>query len=608
MRIWVLAYFSVILAVGVLLGTGLVSDWGEWYSVEPGYRMQTEAFLDGTVAVSNNPQAIPWDMAWARERVQQVWGLGVPAWRLPFEAVARVFGQPAFPDRFAFGIAFALLSFAVLKLFFVRPGEENALDVLKHRPERFCAPFLLLLFPPFLTLCQTRFLAYEEASAYSFLAGIALFVGTVCFVRKPTLAIFLVLGFLAGLVGFVRPTLLVYGAGSVLVAWVYSQHLGWRYWRSGLGIAAFGLGVGLLLLSNLHRFGSGMEFGHSLNLNGIDAMRFTTRFDDPFGTEPLWRASTELLSSMFFVGDRMNGYAWYEDDFFPGQSSTIRWREFYFSTYDLSFGFNLIAVWGIGLWRVAGWWKSRGVIVSEVDVMIWWSLLATAPLFLFYLRAPVMASRYLLDFAPAFAVALLGGVFLLAQHGGRWMRGRRWAGVAVVALWWLWQVYFASNVMPAGRAFTQERVLAEEVLRAGRDARSFSASDLPDSYVLGMEAPGPGFNLAGWNLETGAAKAAVIVFLPTVRKLELAVSPAEGAELALEDYDQVQVKVGLEFLKRAAVEETEDGARLIFDGPKHRIYQSGLQVCFIGFATAQNVTYEDSQFRLLRVGWEEGRE
>jgi len=54
--------------------------------------------------------------------VQQVWGLGVPCWRLLFEAPARVLGQPAFPDRIALVFAMFLLTYAILRTFLFTDG------------------------------------------------------------------------------------------------------------------------------------------------------------------------------------------------------------------------------------------------------------------------------------------------------------------------------------------------------------------------------------------------------------------------------------------------------------------------------------------------------
>jgi hypothetical protein len=75
------------------------------------------------------------------------------------------------------------------------------------KPERLAGALLLILFPPFQTLCRTRFDVYEEAAAYMYLTGIALFAAMLGFARRPTARRYATLGLLSGLVAFVRPTL-----------------------------------------------------------------------------------------------------------------------------------------------------------------------------------------------------------------------------------------------------------------------------------------------------------------------------------------------------------------------------------------------------------------
>src|SRR6266480_2873097 len=159
LQFWQL-YFAVILAAGVLVGTGLVQEWGRWYSANPAYRRQTEALLKGSLALEADPRGLVWDMVWANGGVQQVWGLGAPCWRLPFEFLARIFRQPAFPDRLTFGVAIALLAYAVSRVFLTRPACNDSYQWfcdLRRYPEEVAALFVLLLFPPFLTICRFRF-------------------------------------------------------------------------------------------------------------------------------------------------------------------------------------------------------------------------------------------------------------------------------------------------------------------------------------------------------------------------------------------------------------------------------------------------------------------
>ena len=129
--------------IGISASTSLIPQWGQWYSVNSAYRRQTEALLSGSLALHDDPRKVGYDMAWAEDGVQQVWGLGVPVWRLPFELLAKFSGVAAFPDRVALAAAIIVVSYALLRL-----------AVPLSKPERLVGALLLVLFPPFLTLCE----------------------------------------------------------------------------------------------------------------------------------------------------------------------------------------------------------------------------------------------------------------------------------------------------------------------------------------------------------------------------------------------------------------------------------------------------------------------
>src|SRR5258705_3713175 len=74
---------------------------GGGYAPYGGYRAQVDAFLGGRLALSDAPDALAHDLAWTDQGVQQVWGLGVPAWQTPFELAGRAVGVSPFPDRVA---------------------------------------------------------------------------------------------------------------------------------------------------------------------------------------------------------------------------------------------------------------------------------------------------------------------------------------------------------------------------------------------------------------------------------------------------------------------------------------------------------------------------
>ena len=80
---------GLVVTLGVVLFTG-VADFENGYSPHVGFRLQTDAFFQRQLAIRHHPVNHEHDMVWARNGLQQPWGLGVPILRMPFEAIARV--------------------------------------------------------------------------------------------------------------------------------------------------------------------------------------------------------------------------------------------------------------------------------------------------------------------------------------------------------------------------------------------------------------------------------------------------------------------------------------------------------------------------------------
>src|SRR5436190_13920770 len=154
---------ATLISLNICAVTGLVTDWGKWYSPSLQYRRQTDAFLTGHFALSQSPNALENDFAWGEKGVQQVWGLGVPFWRLPFELLSRLFGQQEFPDRFALAAAILVVGYIVLRIFtappWVRSLGEWSTSVASN-PTKIAVVLLLLAFPPVITLCRCPFNVY----------------------------------------------------------------------------------------------------------------------------------------------------------------------------------------------------------------------------------------------------------------------------------------------------------------------------------------------------------------------------------------------------------------------------------------------------------------
>jgi hypothetical protein len=142
-------------------------------------------------------------------------------------------------------------------------------------------------------------------------------------------------------------------------------------------------------------------------------------------------------------------------------------------------------------------------------------------------------------------------------------------------------------------------------MKANLDRPKSTASPLPNEYRLrqDLEAFGIPFNGAGWDNASGETKAAVALFVRDPERLEIEVAPADGAKVSIADYDAIQAKVGLEFLRLETSRATPTGRLLIFGRPQQKIYQAGVQAAFLGMLPYQALSEGNSKLRLLRVRW-----
>ena len=290
---WKWLYACLVLPFVLVILTGIIPEWGCWYSIEDRYRMQTSALAESRLSLGSTLSGLQHDNTWSGGGVHQVWGLGIPFLRLPFEMLARVFGFDPFPDQLVLAFWLFCVTFWGCRVVVQAgslhitgsPGFSQRVDFFS----RIVALFLLLFFPALITLLSSRMEVYEEALVYTYLYGIAEALTLLWFIRKPRLKGWLILSAMAGLGAFIRPTLLFYGAASVLVGALqlflnrphpvrdaapksFLIRLGLPGYSWLWGPFLFLLGGGLLFLTNLKRFDDGFEFGHRLNVQWGDEM------------------------------------------------------------------------------------------------------------------------------------------------------------------------------------------------------------------------------------------------------------------------------------------------------------------------------------------------
>jgi hypothetical protein len=633
---WLLAFESVILVLGLMICCGVIPEWGRWYSPNVTHRLQTDALLHGHLALSDTPSTLGSlsSLAWAEGGVQQVSGLGIPIWRLPFEAAARCMGQPGFPDRLELGVAILIVSLQVFNIWLL-PLLGN-LSFQSTAQQSFALAgamgliVLLLIFPPFINLLRTSLNIYEEVLVYVYIYGISLMTGLAWLIRRPSWLKYWGICLMAGLGGLVRPTLVFYGIITIILATIQvifksnlcfnpvqlplpipsrmrrqisPRFMSWRLWVGVLGFAAGGL---ILFLTNQVRFGSGFEFGHKLNMVNTGVV-YATRFDYPFEDEPLSSAARELCGALFSVKE-LNGDDFYRQPFFPGQSQTVRWRQFYFLTFDWSCATLVLIGWILGIWPIFR--LLRNQFTDEINdrederskvcaCMALWSLGSTALLAIFYLRVPCISSRYMMDFAPAFAGAI--GVIWLKLSAAKtqrgWMRQTRDWGLLIILIGWMNLEITKNNSNNTSKSVAWEDV-------ASRMESLANKLNLPDStYVEGFDFQQTGIqgNGMGWNRTTNAVAPAVVLFIKDPEFVELEVSVANTKPLDNPPF--IRAKVGLEFLKEESLKRMPHIWQLRFSRPMRAQYQRHIQPLFLAFGPKEGLADPYTPYRLLKVSW-----
>ena len=610
--LWIRTVCGIAFALLVVLSSGLIDGWGQWYSPSSHYRRQTESLLRGTLALSRSPTDTTHDLTWSEGGVHQVWGLGVPLWRLPFEAVARVFGFQAFPDRLAFAAALAL--WAVIVLGLLTPAKHPSETSEASHGRNSLIVGLILLCPVILELCNSRFDIYEEAVAYEYLFGTGILAGLLTHLRSSTYRGAVLLALFAGLGPLIRPTLFFYGVGTVAALILVQPKA--RTLRGIIAIgSAFAMGPLLVLATNHLRFGHPMEFGHQLNLQHLFGSMYATRFDHPFQKEPLMSSARELIGLLFGTPD-LNDFDLYRKGFFPAQSPTVRWRNLYLRTYDVSWLVGMVAGAGFAVRSIRFLRSSapsgdrtrhQGAVTAAI-----WSLCATIPLCGFYLRNEVISSRYLIDFAPAFVAALSAlilGFDLPFRSVYARTKAMRVAAYGFI-VWIAVEGLLTQPLPPRPQALTYPEWLSihnrqdhAPRLRVG----SLSTGSMPIGSVAPDSVPpfhvpwdGIPHNGVGWNKVTGDTASVVILFVDEPQFIRVDVHPPKNTSQAA---PWVRAKLDREHLPLTSITKLLEGhIRLLFE-VRNAEKKAQPQVLFLAFGPPEALDASLSGYQLQSVNW-----
>jgi hypothetical protein len=583
------------------------------------YRHQVDAFLDGRLLLSEDPAHLDMDMTWSGGGVQQVWGLGIPLWRLPFTLVTKAFGIDVLPDRIPLVVALMLWAYVVLRVFLgysrmifimekpLKGGEENFWIWL-------LAALSILCLPIFVTLLRTRLDIYEEAVIYQYIYATGLFAGLIVLHRKPSRRFYGVLCLLAGLGVLIRPTLLFYTiamicVGGLILLRTKNKKLSTpRFFAQTILFTTPALlGIAAVLLTNWVRFEHPLEFGHAINLHPSYGAMYSTRFDYPYQHEPIISAAKELFGGMFLVAKpETPDFEFFSPQLMPLQSETIRWRELYFHTYSPFYFLLFIMALAVGFYDLqktyTAFHQKKTLELSIPGIAALWGIIPVALFIFFYLRYPIVSSRYYADFAPAFAVMIAG---LIVFAGGvlknEWLR---YAAGLILVIWIIgtigrgWETWPDTLVDPMQHRKKQASVSLPTEYTSNQNQRSTRRGDPFLSSMQNIR-----FNGVGWNRQNGLTKPLVMLFAKDIEFVEVDLEINNGVKVPYSDWYWVRAKVQREMLERISEEDIPGGKRIRFKAPTNENYQQGIRVVFLALGKPEGLADEVSPYKLLAVRW-----
>jgi hypothetical protein len=582
-----LVVFSLLYGAGMLaLG---VANHGYLYQDFPYHTLQAEAMLQGHFWLADSVADLKIGLAWHEGKVQQVWGLGVGIWLLPFVGIWKLVGVGGFPDRIPLGFAFSMLAFYT---------GSTGINLIRQGQKAFGLGliWLITLCPAMWTLTRASGSIFEQTVLYATILSLGILVSLIRVTLFGSKWDYLLCCILSSLAAWIRPTHGIYGLCALGIATliVYRKGFGLKLVCMALGIGVCSLG--LLAWTNTVRFGAPTEFGHKHTFS-TETMMFLTRFGNPYSEVSSVEAAKEL-GSMLLLNPRVQGRGAFSSDLFPGQSSTPRWRRLTMTAFDISYAALSIA--GILCALAILIPKSnqqptfvRPEAVSFLYAMLIWGCLSVFGLSIFYLRYAAIASRYLLDFAPALTAFILLGWCLISFYR---------PSISLLGLggWLVFQLATARvpSIEPQ-KSFN----LSATTLSSTESTQLMNGFGGNYTKVHHPHYTGITCNGFGWEPESGFARPIVVLTVDNPGYLQLRVDSRRMfyGEPAKEDAYQAMID-GMALPLRS-VEEIDDEVVVTFDLPDAILRRNGLEVVFLCFVQDYGVEDRVSERILHSIQW-----
>jgi hypothetical protein len=305
---------------------------------------------------------------------------------------------------------------------------------------------------------------------------------------------------------------------------------------------------------------------------------------------------------------------WYAPGIVAGQSSVFRWREFSFGTYDFFYAIGIVCAWAIAvraLWRRI--LRLRSPIAAESNgtqtlpthlVLIIWSWIPCLILTGLFIKVPVIASRYMLDFAPAFATSLVGLWFWMMERSRQKQFQKKWAPclLALLLAGQGLEIFFSKRLP------TPPEPIDREAAKLNLAEIKFSSETFPREYKVGdsVNFAGIPFNGAGWDSDNGTTGVCAIFFVKNPQFLELELLPAEHTLMTEASLSTIKAKIGLDFLTQDSALSTNGAWIVRFSAPPDSKYRSGVQPAFLAMVPPEQLgqyATVSSPWILKRLSW-----
>lgn len=504
----------------------------------------------------------------------QIWGLGVPLLRLPFEAISGVFGVP-FPDRFVF----VLLYFVTAWAFFSAPFLGKPLEwSFSELALRIGVTSLVLFNPNVLALVTTKFQVYEEAIGASMLWSVLLFAWLFRVSRAESSGRELfAFGAACGFAVFLRPTCLLYGVlGIGLLA---GERLSTSSGRSRLmwATASFVAMLAAAALINLNNFGSMRSFGHEVSLTNNSDVLYALLWGNPFGSVDFMEAAREFAGALHSP-ESLKALA----------SKLPRYREVYYWHY---FG-SALFVAGVALAGLVALILRlvRGSERGPRRLALWvlcWGAFPFCLFFVFYMRFNGLVSRYFAEFNLPIYLTMAG--LPLALEASRGWRGLRKRSMAYCALAVFAIALGAAAELPSGQ---QNNVSGEEAVRRLGEW-SLPQPKVPDEYLCASEDGAPAqeipYNVVGWAMHGDClVSASTLLFFDDPACIEVVFSSSNQAPSSV----PIRVAVGQQEWSEVSSKSLGDVTQKVFcvgDWKPGRFKYSSLRRVLIGWVKTEEL-------------------